>query len=343
MSISRAIEGLWGLSDASGTWAHEADLAAGRSLSIANIWGDVKLEPSPDGRLRVAAATRAWGYDETEARSHLDQIRITTRDEGAVYLVRVEPPAALFPRRFRVDFEIKVPAGVSADIAQAKGDVEASGLGGNLTVPVVSGDVTVRDQNGSVRIEAAKGDATLERIAGDVRVSSKHSDVTLVDIGGRVEVGLFSGDISASRAKGEMDLRTLHGDIEVEEVAGRISAHTKSGDLSVADPTGPMVLDLQTASGDIDAEIEQLVAGSTSTMSTMSGDITVRLGAGARCRITARVTSGEIKADAPLGDSQQSPRSLQGVLGGPDATLNLSTVSGDISINAERVDADIRA
>ncbi len=343
MSISRAIEGLWGLSDASGTWSHEADLGAGRSLSIGNIWGDVKLEPSPDGRLHLEAATRAWGHDEAEARSHRDQIRITAADEGSAYAVRVEPPAGNLPRRFRVDFDIKVPAGVSVAVSQAKGDIDAQGLTGTLTISVASGDVTVRGQGGSVRVESAKSDVTLERIGGDARVSSKHGDVVLADVGGRAEVSLFNGDITATRIKGDVDLRTLHGDVELQEAAGRIVAHTKSGDLSLAQPAGPVVLDLQTASGDVEVEIGQLSAGASSTISTMSGDVAVRLGEGARCRITARVTSGDIRADAPLVNVQQSRQSLQGVVGSPDATLDLSTVSGDISINAQRVDAGIRS
>jgi DUF4097 and DUF4098 domain-containing protein YvlB len=317
-------------------------LRAGQSLSINNIWGDVKLESSVDGRLHVQAITRAWGRDQAEAQGHLDQIRIAAADEGAAYRVRVEPPAGGFPRRFRVDFEMRVPAGVPVDLAHARGDVEAHGLGGTLAMSVASGDAAVRDHNGDVHVESARGDVTLERIAGAVRISSRHGDVALTDIKGRAEVGLLSGDITVIRAGSDLDLSTLHGDVEARGAAGRILAHTKSGDVKVSEPAGPAVLNLETASGDIDVQIEQLTVASLSTVSTVSGDVAVRLGGGVRCRVTARVTSGDISTSGPLVDTQKNRRSLQGVLGGPDATLDLSTVSGDISINAERVDAGIR-
>ncbi len=304
MSISRAIEGLWGLSDASGSWTHEADLAAGRSLAIRNTWGDIRLEPSADGRLHLDAVTRAWGRDQAEARRNLDQLRITARDEDTGFTVRVEPPAGDLPRRVRVDLKAQVPTGVAVDAALARGDVDARGLGGDLAISVISGDVSIRDHQGSVRIESAKSDAALERVAGDVQVSTKHGDVTLTDIGGRADVSVLHGDISVSRVKGDVDLRTL--------------------------------------SGDVDAGVEAFSPGTTSVMSTMSGDVAVRLGERAHCRITARVTSGEIKVSAPIADVQQNRRWLQGVIGSPDAALELSTVSGDVSISAQPVDVPAR-
>lgn len=336
VSISRAIEGLWGLVDASDTWSHDADLPPGRSLAIHNIWGDVRLAPSKDGRLHIQAVKKAWGRDGTEARSMLERVRITAEDEGQAHAVRVQPLAAGPARRFRVDFDVKVPGGVPVDVVQAKGDVDAAGLTGDLRIAVASGDAAVRQHGGSVDVDAAKGDVDVGGASGDVRVRIGRGDVSLAGVGGRAEANVLSGDVTASGIGGAVELHTLRGDVTVEEAGGRIAAASKSGDLSVRRPTGSVALDLQTTRGDVLAEIGHLIEGSASVLATISGDVTVRLGESARCRIKARTASGEIRADAHLTDLHQGRRSMEGVAGAPDASLDLSTVSGDVVIEASR-------
>ena len=334
--ISRTIEGLWGLTPATGSWSHEADLASGRRLTIHNVWGDVRLRASADGRLRAAAITRAWGRDEEEARYLLETIAITATDEGVSLIIRVSPPPGEFHRRFRVDFDVQVPTGVPVEVAQAKGDVAATGLGGALTARAASGDVSVREHEGSVQVEVAKGDVTVHQAAGDVRVTSKHGDVTLAGVGGGATVHLMHGDIEASAIKGAVDLHTMHGDVEVEAVAGRIRASSKNGDLELKRPAGPVSFELETAHGDIRVEVERFQPGSASRMSTMSGDLSARLGDQARCRLSARVTSGEIQTNLGLADLRRNRRSLEGVLGSADSSLEMSTVSGDVSVEGPK-------
>ncbi|MGQ0568592.1 MAG: DUF4097 family beta strand repeat-containing protein, partial [Armatimonadota bacterium] len=338
MRVSRAIEGLWGLTDAEGTWAYDGELAAGQTLSIYNVWGDVTLSLSQDSQVHVHAATRAWGRDGVEAAALRDDIRITAVDEGRTFAIRVESRLGDLPRRFRADFTVSVPAGVGVEVVQAKGDVSATGLSGPLTFPVVKGDITVRDHTGAVHVDTAKGDVNIERVTGDVRVRSKHGDITLADIDGRAEVSVLSGDISAANVKEAVDLRTLRGDVAMEGLAGRIVASSKNGDLSLKHPAGAVSLEFQTARGDVVGEVEQFVAGSTSVMSTMSGDVSIRLGEDTRCRLSARVTAGDIQINGSVQETQRSRRSLEGVIGGADASLELSTVSGDVVIDARRVD-----
>lgn len=330
--ISRTIEGLWGLTPAVGSWAHEADLEPGRTLSMYNIWGDVRLRASPDGRLRVAAVRRAWGRDDEEARYVLEAVTVTATDQGDRISVRVHPPAGEFYRRFRADFDVQVPNGVAVEVEQARGDVAAAGLGAALVVRAASGDVAVREHGGAAQIELTKGDVSVHHAAGDVRVTSKHGDVALAGIGGGATVHLMHGDIKVSGVGGAVDLQTMHGDVEVEAVAGRVAASSKHGDLRLRRPAGPVSFDLETARGDIHVEVGQFQPGSASRMRTMIGDLAARLGEEARCRISARVTSGEIRTGVALTDQRADRRSLDGVFGAADASLDLTTISGDIAI-----------
>jgi hypothetical protein len=335
--ISRAIDGLWGLTDASGTWTHEVRLAPGRRLVLRNVWGDVRMTASADGILRAHAATRAWGHDSNDAAVMRDLIRIEARDEGPAYVITVEPPDDAGFRRFRVDFEIAVPAGIATTVRQARGDITMIGLDAGVDASTHSGDVSASALAGSAEAETSRGDVALDQVAGDVRVRSRHGDVTLSRVGGRAEAQVLHGDISAVDIRGDVTLHTMSGDIKMEAVAGRVVADSKRGDLALRRPRAALALTMHTTSGDVFAHVDELVAHGTSALSTVSGDVCVQLGDSARCRVVARAASGEIHVEGQGAGEQHTRRSVDTVFGAPDAMLEISTVSGDISV-ARRID-----
>jgi DUF4097 and DUF4098 domain-containing protein YvlB len=331
--LSRAIEGLWGLADSSGTWSHEAPLAPSRILILRNVWGDVRLSPSPDGIMRATARIRAWGRDSAEAEATRNAIVVATNDEGNAYVITVSTPDWNILRRFRADFEIQVPAGVRTQVRQARGDVQATGLGGDVDIQTHSGDVSVRELTGSVTAETSRGDVTGVQVTGDVHVQSRHGDLSLTSIGGRADGQLVHGDIHAHSVDGDVSFRTMHGDVRLDHVGGRIVADSKRGDVALENPTRPLVLHLQTMSGDVSADVDEFVSDSTSVLHTVSGDITMRLGARARCIVRARVTSGDIDVEGVSSETGPTRRSIEAVVGAPDAVVELSAVSGDVSVS----------
>ena len=331
--LSRAIEGLWGLSDSSGTWSHDESLVSGRTLILRNVWGDVRFSASADGTMRATARIRAWGRDGAEAEATRNAILITTTDEGDAHVITVSTPDWNILRRFRADFEIQVPAGVRVQVRQARGDVHATGLGADVDVQTHSGDVSVRDLTGSVTAETSHGDFTAVQISGDVHVQSRHGDVALTSIGGRADGQLVHGDIHAHGVDGDVSFRTMHGDVRLDHVGGRVVADSKRGDVALENPTRPLALHLQTVSGDLSVDVGEFVDGSSSVLHTVSGDITMRLGARTRCILRARVTSGDIDVEGISGTSAPARRSIEAVVGAPDAVVQLSAVSGDIAVS----------
>jgi hypothetical protein len=314
--IARAIDGLWGMADAKGAWTHEADLPVGSTFALRNLWGDVAIRRSDDRRLRARATIRAWGRDAEEAAAVREAVQITVSGEGGRHVVQVEPPAAGPRRRFRVDFQIEMPEGSPVNVEQARGDVDARGVGGALEVRVASGDVTARDVPGTARIETSRGDITVER-GRSVDAKTAHGDVELVEVAEGATVSV------------------MHGDVTLERVRGRVVAGSRHGDLTFRSPSGPVGLEMETTHGDIHAEVRDLIPGTVSRLSAVHGNVTVALGAGARCRIGARVTRGEIHTAGPLRDAARQPRALRGVAGAPEADLEATTVSGDITIRIE--------
>lgn len=116
------------------------------------------------------------------------------------------------------DYVLGVPSGSSVEVESEEGDVEVSGLTGNVTVAAEAGDVTVGKVGGNLQVEAPSGDVSV----GDVNTDTGSADL---------EVG--SGDLSLE----DLILGTLEASVEAGDVTllgrfsggGRVSVQT--GDI----------------------------------------------------------------------------------------------------------------
>jgi Putative adhesin len=101
-----------------------------------------------------------------------------------------------------VDYTLRVPAGSAIEVESEAGDVEVSGLSGNLTVRAEAGDVTVRDVGGSSTVEAPQGDVAISDVstdAGQMELEVGSGDVTLQDVVlGTLEARVEAGDVTLS-------------------------------------------------------------------------------------------------------------------------------------------------
>jgi len=197
-------------------------VAQGERIQINNIVGDIRAEPADGGevtvtgvragpgaeRVRVEVVRRGdatvicaiypgdggsgWrdGDDDDDgprgrARDACDQRNVNIRGET----------------RARVDFTVRVPAGVRLSANTVSGDVEARALRGPVTARSVSGDVHVTT-SGPVEASTVSGSvvATLGRTGGEeLQFRSVSGNVTL-----QVPAGIDA----------DFDARTLSGSIE---------------------------------------------------------------------------------------------------------------------------------
>ncbi len=200
--------------------AQEADdfrwsgtVAAGRTVTILGLNGNVEATPAAGGAVEVIAEKRA-------RRSDPEGVRIEVRETAeGVTICPVYPGRSGCPgeesgprgRRndrndVRVDFIVRVPAGVHLDASTVNGAVEARSL---------TGDVRAASVNGKIRVDAA----------GTVRAST---------VNGSIEA--TSG---SARWTGELDFRTVNGSIDLALPAGAsaaVEAMTVNGGLSTDFP-----------------------------------------------------------------------------------------------------------
>jgi hypothetical protein len=236
-------------------------LAQGQEIEIRNLNGNVRAEPSLGSEVEVVGHRRG---DDAE----LVEVRMVRQGDG-VTICAVFPssgngrgrhdgdgrdecsrPGRRTDRRnldARVDFVVRVPAGVELAAHTVSGDVSAQGLRGRVTARSVSGNVNVSSA-GPVDASSVSGNvvAAPGRGGEEMKFSSVSGNVTV-----RVPGGL-NADFHGSTVSGDIESqlpvtserrgpRNRWVDVRVgEEVRGtfgrggpRLSVETVSGDIRV--------------------------------------------------------------------------------------------------------------
>ena len=197
-------------------------VARGDEIEIRGLLGDVRAEPASGDQVEVVG--RRIGSDA-------DQVRIeVVETEDGVLICTIYPVRERASRRgdddgerrrgrgdgpcndghsgeldvdsdeARIDFTVRVPAGVHFAARTVDGDIEANGLRGPVDAASVSGNVRV----------STTGTARAATVSGNVEATFGETDgneMTFASVSGNVVVRL-AGDVGA-----EVEAHTLSGDI----------------------------------------------------------------------------------------------------------------------------------
>ena len=349
--------------DVSRSFAASADM----TIELENLAGTITLEGVSGGQIEVAAtiqtedgggadAQALLGLIEIEFESTNDELgitvnypvgrynrfhypsegrgttRTTTRYQGERIVVTSDEDDAV---KVWVDFVIRVPQGVSANIENIVGNVTANGLGGDLSVDTHTGHVIVAGGTGAVEADTGSGDVRVSNRDGDVSADTGSGDVEISNINGDVSADTGSGDIIVIGVEGgRIEADTGSGDVRLERVSGSLTADTGSGDIEAVDLRAGAVLSFDTGSGDVRlsgdmSEVEEI------EIDTGSGDVELNMSAAPGMRITIDTGNGSINVDLPNLRTLTSRRTFfRGEVGDGSAQVNISTGNGNVRIRA---------
>jgi DUF4097 and DUF4098 domain-containing protein YvlB len=278
----------------------------GSRIELSTTSANVEVRTWDEPTIRVEAVQRGGSegdFDVDVSRSG-DTVRVSETGRSVFW--------SLFGSR-DLRYSIMVPAGAEADIRTASGEIDIEGVSGAVTLGTVSGDVRADELTGGLTVETTSGEVRLNDIAGTLSVGTISGDVKLED--GQVE---------------DVTIHTTSGEIELDGVAGALNLGTVSADIKVGDASEGQ-LTVATTSGDISYD-GGLAREGAHEVSSISGDITLRLPDDSAFRLDASTVSGDISTDFDLSGAQAGRRSLTGVAGDGGATLNVGTTSGEITI-----------
>ena len=149
-------------------------------------------------------------------------------------------------------------------------------------------------------------------------------------ISSRASVKSVSGGITLDGITGDVDANTVSGALEAQGINGRLNFGTVFGDLTLADGWLER-LDASVVSGDVTADIDLDPLGGMQ-VTTVSGEVVLRLPAEADARVNLHSVSGDVRSEfAELRrSSAPASRSVSGNLGAGSGQVSVTTMSGRV-------------
>ena len=164
-------------------------------------------------------------------------------------------------------------------------------------------------------------------------------------ISARASVKSVSGGITLDGVAGDVDANTVSGAVEAQGINGKLNFNTVSGDLTLAEGWLER-LDVNGVSGDVTADLDLDPLGGMQ-VTTVSGEVMLRLPAEADARVNLHSVSGDVRSEfAELRrSSAPASRSVSGSLGAGSGQVSVTTMSGRVMLlrRAERGPQDVRA
>ena len=253
------------------------------------------------------------------------------------------------------ELRVRLIAGSVAVLATAgKPSLEVSSLEGDpLTVTYEDGVLTVAHEN--LNWEGLLKWLRPQRHAATVTVSVPRkcqaqvgvvsATAVMSGIRARASVKSVSGGITLDSVTGDVDANTVSGAVEAQGINGKLNFNTVSGDLTLADGWLER-LDVNGVSGDVTADLDLDPLGGMQ-VTTVSGEVMLRLPAEADARVNLHSVSGDVRSEfAELRrSSAPASRSVSGSLGAGSGQVSVTTMSGRVMLlrRARHGSQDVRA
>jgi len=206
-----------------------------------------------------------------------------------------------------------------------------------LDVRGVSMDIDIQDFSQATKIESVSGDIDARNLSGQVRLVSVSGDIKARQLAGEVQLDTVSGDIDDQASKAtEVKYQVVSGDIYAVTSATKVMLQNVSGDVelgldSVTD------LSVKNVSGDLEVDLI-LASNGRLKANNVSGDMTFSFQNGIDAQFDLAANAGgdiinKVTEDKATKAKYGPSRSLSFRVGEGSATVDMSTVSGDIILN----------
>ena len=142
----------------------------------------------------------------------------------------------------------------------------------------------------------------------------------------------MSGDVTLDGVTGNVEAETMSGEIAARDIDGAVRFKSMSGGLVLADGWLDR-LEANTMSGQIAADVTLRAEGDVH-VSTMSGDVTLRLPEGSDARVRLKSTSGAVRSEFESLRAVKAPAShtVRGNVGAGTGRVSVSTMSGSVTL-----------
>jgi DUF4097 and DUF4098 domain-containing protein YvlB len=297
-------------SSASGSFSRTLDVTGPIRLEVTNAAGNIVINGSTDGKVRVKANIRASAFSFISPQKRVDELVASPLVEQKGDTIRIGKDLAHL-HNLTVSYTIEVPR-----------ETEVS-------MTVVSGSQTIHGVRGPVKVVTVSGSIHVEQIDHYAQLSTVSGSIDASDMGDDVRASSASGRVTVSNVKGDVNINVLSGAAQVAKLGGRVEATTGSGSIEIQGAKSDVKI--RAASGRI---IVQGDPGTNSywNLNTASGPVQLSVPQSANFHLSAEAVSGEIRADVPIVIEEQGKHSLRARMGDGGGRVEVRTVSGEIRL-----------
>ena len=190
------------------SWTRTYTVKQGATLTVRESNGTIRVGIGAGDKIEVIATRISRGSTEEAAKADLKTYSIG--ETSTPEMVELDSSAgglqSVMHSSRRVDYDIKVPAGLNVNLKTANGQIDVQGVTGTLTIDAVNGEIEATNLGGAADVTA---------INGSVRLSF----ATLND--GGVRCKTTNGQIVVTlpaEAKATIAASVLHGQIQAENL-----------------------------------------------------------------------------------------------------------------------------
>jgi DUF4097 and DUF4098 domain-containing protein YvlB len=166
-------------------------------------------------------------------------------------------------------------------------------------------------------------------VVGDVAIRSSAADITLLSIEGGIEIESSSGTTTGELLFGPVTVRQAQGKIDLRYIEGDVRIKSSTADISLIQDRGS--LDLTTATGNATVQTN-LDGARDSFVETESGNISLTIPETSSGNLRIQSQTGDIRTDIPISIKSMTRRQVEGRFGAGGITVNLVSISGDVTV-----------
>ena len=215
------------------TWTETFPVTASKpTLSIENIWGDVRVRSGTTGEIVVTISEKRSAPDQKRFDRSLETLKLNTQsdDSGVAFYVGSEDRdwhGRDHCRNCRVDyqFDVVVPADTQLDVSTVNdGRIDVADVAGSVSAANVNGPISVSGMHGCEVLNSVNGEVDLDFVTApddNCNIETINGDITLAlpeNSGFDLAMDLFNGRLMTQLP---VDSLALPATVEHTESNGR--------------------------------------------------------------------------------------------------------------------------
>jgi hypothetical protein len=323
----------------------EQAFPANGNLKVVCDRGNININASDDGKIRVLIHKKVWAGNQGEADKTNQNSKPSIEINGSAVVLNANTQAG-GKNAIEDDMDIFIPKKADVVLSTRHGDVNVVGREGLITASHQQGTANFEDITGNVDVNGEKITVRATRIKGNLSVQGRVTELTAEDISGSATLnGDNFDEVRVSKIGKTFAFKSYRSDLEFAGLAGDFDM--SSDDLRATNVTGPVrlitrskTLHLDDVSGDVriensngDVEVHAAKLGNYDVRNH-HGDVTLSVPAKSAFSIDAKTQHGDASTD--FGELKVSNNDNQGEVsgtvgsGGPK--LSITTDGADVNI-----------